>query len=153
MIRVETEQHGAGEYPIEITITSTRGDLIRRILKNAAGEVFREWTYEYDGEGRCLSGVVMDVDHKVLSVIENTFAQTGALLESEARDPVSNIEIWRVSNTLNERCKIERTDYFAHGLKMGFSIPDNPEDEYSLNRYFNADGNEISHIPSSADYE
>src|SRR6218665_907529 len=152
MITVATEQHEDGEFPIEITMTSARGDLIRRIVKNATGEVVREWTYEYDSKGRCLCGVVMDGEHKIRAVIENSYTESGTLLESVEREAVFNVELWRVSYTLDDQFRIERVDYFERGLKIGFSIPDNPDDEFSLNRYFDAHPNQTSHIISSSLY-
>lgn len=146
MLTVETEVHKEGLCRVEISVISARGDLIRRVLKDGEGEVVREWTYEYDPEGRCLSGVVMDGHHRVILTIENNHTSNGALFESVERDPISGAEVYKVSYVLNNKEQVERVDYFEHGVKIGFSKPDDPEDESSLHRYFDECGNEVPYL-------
>lgn len=152
MLSVETEIHDEGDCRTVINVTSSRGDLIRSIFKRDDGKVWREWTYEYDAEGRCLAGVVMDGEHNVLSTIENKYTVGGVLYESVERDAVSDSEIYRVLYTLDSDLKIERVEYFELGVKLGYGIPENKDDEYSLYKYFDENGNEVSHIKTRDEF-
>jgi hypothetical protein len=152
MLTVETDIHDEGACRVEVSVFTTRGDLIRRILKDEEGQVVRDFTYEYDPSGRCLSGIVMDGDHRVILKIENIYTSNGVQLESIERDPVSEDEIYRVSYILNSKENVERVDYFDRGVKIGFSKPDDPLDEYSLHRYFDERGNEVPYLSAGSSF-
>lgn len=145
MLRLEQEHFEDESYSSEVRIFSSSDNLVRRALKNNLNEVVLDFTYEYDAQGRCTSGLVLNGKHEVLCTIENFHAASGKYLGSVERSP-TGAEVNRVTYNLNSKEAISSVDFFNRGIKVGYAIPTNPEDEYSAMTYFTSDNQEVSYI-------
>jgi hypothetical protein len=145
MLRVELEVFESESCSSEVKIFSSDDNLVRRVIRNNRCEVVLDFTYEYDAQGKCTSGLVLNGRQEVVCTLENFYTDSGVYIGSIERDPVG-AEVNRVVYKLSEKETASLVEFFSRGEKVGYAVPVDSEDEYSAMEYFTSDNQKVPYV-------